>query len=1168
MVTQADPNLNISKTGLEADFFILEKRSFKNRPDLLPESSENNLTNEKPFETLYDAFERYKRLVLLGEPGAGKTVALQEFKKNISKKERQAENNSLVIFVSIQKWKYPADIVTFLAKEIGKTEEDFRKEIQTKRLLLLLDGLDELPSNVSKRSESRDAEIIDYRVHFLSKLSDFLRNLNPNNISIVMTCRKRDYEEIRRKIQEEKKDFKNIFHGLVVLNRLKNDEIKTYLKEINQKKLNNSLNGENIDFDLLWNTIQVKKDLLELIRTPFLLYVLSSTLVSIYQQNPISIFQGIEPIYKAVSNLEKLLDKFVREQYKRESKKSKIPIPWSLNKVKRLLGQIAVLMMSDREPDDNEILPEHFNKVIQNQEDIKKFIDLTKNLYLLESEEKANNQNQTPTCKFRHLTLRDYFAFDYGSNFFDQQEDNFNQKSEKFKLEIEPEQVVKAIGKIEKEQVVKLLTKLLDHPAPDVRYEAIKSLGELKSLVYVEGYNSDFKNQVVNYSLDEFDKSLIKEYFSEKKYFEINDNEAEKIYQYSGGNVWIIEQIATMFGVVSLDEILGVDNVPMPIAAKSPDEQILATTVQRLLHYCVNKEDKRAVYLLAIAYCPNPEFLKFMLGCENLDAKLQELYNNYPFILPEKQQLEEIHQKFTKQYLLSLRNENNFNKYESESQKIAKNLNRKAAHYFQDKIEDLTGKLTTAKQRFRNEEFPDFIINWFYHRFWLSSKDNVEYIWNDMIPYLVEGWRYNNNFVIELLKIAGEFDKDYEFFQLFKAVFMERKDPYSLVKKLVEKSDKTTKKDEWVAIVLLIYCDFLYEEKKYSEVLKRCEQAQIFIPEEAEDLRRSFEKLRSPSLKQEKKNDFKEDQIETESSPPIDLSKNIDQGKVSSDILSRLEKLENQRNTFSQQATQKEEKTELQPKQNYHPNEEKIEEDKEQKINSQTWSEKQANIPKKEKTESQLKQNYHPNEEKIEEDKEQKFNSQTWSEKQANILKSDNEKLISQFKFWLNSQTWSEKQANILKSDNEKLISQFKLRHLIVRIFLLYIIILVILFLVYLRSEQNNMPDKIQTRNEQNNMPDKIQPKNEQKYKKLNEQENEKLIDKGILFAKDNRVYKALENFCKIPRNSNSFREAKHWIKRWSKDDYWGPQLPSIIEDFKEEGLSCPAADDADLRKY
>ena len=216
-------------------------------------------------------------------------------------------------------------------------------------------------------------------------------------------------------------------------------------------------------------------------------------------------------------------------------------------------------------------------------------------------------------------------------------------------------------------------------------------------------------------------------------------------------------------------------------------------------------------------------------------------------------------------------------------------------------------------------------------------------------------------------------------------------------------------------------------------------------------------------------------------------------------------------------------------------------------------SEKQANVPKEEKTESQLKQNYHPNEEKIEEDKEQKFNSQTWSEKQANILKSDNEKLIYQLKFW----------------------------HLIVLIFPLYIIILVFFFLVYLiyeqnnmpekiqiRNEQNNMPEKIQTRNEPNNMPEKIQPKNEQEYKKLNEQENENLIESAILFAKNDRVDKGLENLCKIPRNSNSFREAKQWINRWSKDDYWGPQLPSILEKFQEEGLSCPAAEDADLRRY
>jgi hypothetical protein len=114
-------------------------------------------------------------------------------------------------------------------------------------------------------------------------------------------------------------------------------------------------------------------------------------------------------------------------------------------------------------------------------------------------------------------------------------------------------------------------------------------------------------------------------------------------------------------------------------------------------------------------------------------------------------------------------------------------------------------------------------------------------------------------------------------------------------------------------------------------------------------------------LKQEKKNDFKEDQIETESSPPIDLSKNVELGRSelrsenfpTRDILEKLDNIDDKLNTLSEKQANvpKEEKTELQPKQNYHPNEEKIEEDKEQKFNSQTWSEKQANIPKEEKTE-------------------------------------------------------------------------------------------------------------------------------------------------------------------------------------------------------------------------
>ena len=70
------------------------------------------------------------------------------------------------------------------------------------------------------------------------------------------------------------------------------------------------------------------------------------------------------------------------------------------------------------------------------------------------------------------------------------------------------------------------------------------------------------------------------------------------------------------------------------------------------------------------------------------------------------------------------------------------------------------------------------------------------------------------------------------------------------------------------------------------------------------------------------------------------------------------------------------------------------------------------------------------------------------------------------------------------------------------------------------------------------------------------------MIDSAITFGKDNKVNQGLELLCKIPSNSDSFADAKLWIKKWLKDDYWGKEVPSSLEHIKEEGLSCPAADE------
>ena len=70
------------------------------------------------------------------------------------------------------------------------------------------------------------------------------------------------------------------------------------------------------------------------------------------------------------------------------------------------------------------------------------------------------------------------------------------------------------------------------------------------------------------------------------------------------------------------------------------------------------------------------------------------------------------------------------------------------------------------------------------------------------------------------------------------------------------------------------------------------------------------------------------------------------------------------------------------------------------------------------------------------------------------------------------------------------------------------------------------------------------------------------MIDSAVTFGKDDNVRQGLKELCKIPSNSDSLADAKSWIKKWLKDDYWGKELPSILEGIKEQGLSCPAAEE------
>lgn len=57
----------------------------------------------------------------------------------------------------------------------------------------------------------------------------------------------------------------------------------------------------------------------------------------------------------------------------------------------------------------------------------------------------------------------------------------------------------------------------------------------------------------------------------------------------------------------------------------------------------------------------------------------------------------------------------------------------------------------------------------------------------------------------------------------------------------------------------------------------------------------------------------------------------------------------------------------------------------------------------------------------------------------------------------------------------------------------------------------------------------------------------------------------AVNNLCKIPKNSDSFADAKFWIKRWSNPN--DANLSNLVKSYIQEQDGCPAAEDIEIKE-
>jgi hypothetical protein len=133
---------------------------------------------QREYEDILAAFADVKQAALLGAPGAGKSTTLRRLAADLGRAVLESPQAPLPIFVSLGDWRGDEGLSEFLrahVPEIGWAAQALSKEA---RLILLLDGLNEVPT---ARREAKAAGLLAFK--------DALAKDTP----CIVSCRRDDY---------------------------------------------------------------------------------------------------------------------------------------------------------------------------------------------------------------------------------------------------------------------------------------------------------------------------------------------------------------------------------------------------------------------------------------------------------------------------------------------------------------------------------------------------------------------------------------------------------------------------------------------------------------------------------------------------------------------------------------------------------------------------------------------------------------------------------------------------------------------------------------------------------------------------------------------------------------------------------------------------------------
>jgi len=193
-------------------------------------------------EDLRALVEKHCRLLLLGEPGSGKTTTLQRLACDFARAAKADADAPIPVLLSLNTFNDDEHFDTFLSRHLGPLAPYVDTYRSKRGLVLLLDGLNEMPKEQFARNINRIQR-------------SFSDNLND---TIVITCRTMDYTpDILQ------------FDTVNILN------LNTYRIHL---FLNNFLQLE--DSENLFQILNSNNKLLELCNNPYMLFMIIQVYVS------------------------------------------------------------------------------------------------------------------------------------------------------------------------------------------------------------------------------------------------------------------------------------------------------------------------------------------------------------------------------------------------------------------------------------------------------------------------------------------------------------------------------------------------------------------------------------------------------------------------------------------------------------------------------------------------------------------------------------------------------------------------------------------------------------------------------------------------------------------------------------------------------------------------